>query len=388
MLSRVPLIRNLFLRKSNRIRNHGRVVYYPIHAEDLQPEPLTHDPISGWTNKSRRCGLLTIKLGMMHSWNEWGVLLPITVLKVDDNQVLQIKTKAKDGINALQIGAGRKKLKHTTKPLMGHFARADVAPKRTMQQFPITPDAVIPVGTTLYARHFLAGQYVDASGKTIGKGFQGGMKRWGFKGQPASHGVSLAHRSIGSTGARKDPAKVWKGKKMPGRMGGKNATLRNLKIFEIYPQKNLLLVVGGIPGKEGTRIRLRDATGKAFFDAAPPFPTYFPNPDKPEPEILRGTFKKPGQKDEAKDEHTKKMMTDPKYRNQYILKNASRIQEMLDRAAKVHGVPRTEASKKLLFKKVNDKTLSEITKKHYKYLNSIKLPKVNKKRKDYIDWRK
>lgn len=359
------------VRKSNRVRLKGKVIYYPIQAKDLKPEPLLNDPVSGWTAKSVRTGLVATKLGMMHDYDEWGKVHALTVLHVDNCQVLQVKTKAKDGVNSIQIGAGYKKIKNLTKPLMGHFARAGVPPKRHIVEFPITPDAVIPVGTTLSVRHFLPGQFVDVRGIGTGKGFQGAMKRWGFKGLPASHGVSLAHRSLGSCGARKDPSKVWKGKKMAGRMGGKNVTIRNLRIFEIWPEKSLLLVAGAIPGKPGTQIRVRDALWKKFFDVAPPFPTYYPDPNKPEPEVLRGKFPKPWpaeMTDAAHDLHVNKLMTDVEYRKAYILKNAPKFDQLMDKLAKQMGIERSEPSKKLFLKKVDDKTLNEITRRYYKGL--------------------
>lgn len=158
------------------------MIYYPIQAKDLKPEPLLNDPVSGWTTKSVRTGLVATKLGMLHDYDEWGKVHALTVLHVDNCQVLQVKTKAKDGVNSIQIGAGYKKIKNLTKPLMGHFARAGnesilllqyilidehstgVPPKRHIVEFPITPDAVIPVGTTLSVRHFLPGQFVDVRG--------------------------------------------------------------------------------------------------------------------------------------------------------------------------------------------------------------------------------
>ena len=160
-------------------------------------------------------------------------LLVWLAVQMENVQVLQVKTPDVHGYRALQLGAGERKPKRVTKPLQGHFRAANVDFKEKLAEFRVTEDAMLPVGTRLNARHFVPGQYVDVTGTSIGKGFQGGMKRWGFSGQPASHGVSKTHRSLGSTGQCQDPGKVWPGKKMPGRMGGKRVTTQALLVYKV-----------------------------------------------------------------------------------------------------------------------------------------------------------
>ncbi|CAM6087683.1 unnamed protein product [Calypogeia fissa] len=227
---------------------------------------------------SRRTGVVAIKCGMTAEWDRWGSRIPVTVLWVDDNQVTQVKTEGKEGHYALQVGAGQKKPKQLSKPELGHFIAQGVPLKRKLVEFRVSEDGLLPVGTSINVRHFVPGQYIDVAGITTGKGFQGGMKRWGFSGMPASHGASLSHRSIGSTGGRQDPGKVFKGKKMPGQMGAKRTTIKNIWVYRIDPARNLMWVKGQIPGHAGNFVELRDAVFNKPDPSSLPFPTFFPSP--------------------------------------------------------------------------------------------------------------
>jgi large subunit ribosomal protein L3 len=210
-----------------------------------------------------RTGLIAKKLGMTRLFDETGVHTPVTVLSLDGCQVTGQRTKDRDGYVALQLGVGAKKPKNTTKAERGHFAKALVEPKRRVVEFRVSEDNLIDVGAEFTADHFMAGQKVDVSGLTVGKGFAGAMKRWNFKGLRATHGVSVSHRSHGSTGQRQDPGKVFKGKKMAGHMGQDNVTTLNLTVFRVDVERGLILIKGAVPGTEGTYVKIRDAIKKA-----------------------------------------------------------------------------------------------------------------------------
>ena len=216
-----------------------------------------------------RTGVIAKKLGMTRFFDEAGMHVPVTVLSLDGCQVTAQRTKDRDGYVALQLGAGFKKVKNTSQAMRGHFAKALVEPKRTVTEFRVTEDNLIDVGAEFTADHFVPGQKVDISGATVGKGFAGVMKRWNFGGLRASHGVSLSHRSGGSTGQRQDPGKVFKGKKMPGQMGTNVVTTQNLTVWRIDIERGLILIKGAVPGSEGSYVKVRDANKRAIPADAP-----------------------------------------------------------------------------------------------------------------------
>ncbi|WP_341894668.1 50S ribosomal protein L3 [Ferrovibrio terrae] len=209
-----------------------------------------------------RTGLVARKLGMTRLFSEDGTHVPVTVLKVDNCQVVAQRTAEKDGYTALQLGVDAAKPKNVTKALRGHFAKANVEPKRKLVEFRIPAEAMVEVGAELSVEHFIVGQFVDVTGTTIGKGFAGVMKRHNFRGLEASHGVSVSHRSHGSTGQRQDPGKVFKGKKMAGHMGDRQRTQQNLQIVRTDADRGLIMVKGSIPGSEGQYVVVRDAVKK------------------------------------------------------------------------------------------------------------------------------
>jgi large subunit ribosomal protein L3 len=216
-----------------------------------------------------RTGLIAKKLGMSRVFQDDGTHVPVTVLEVDNCQVIDQRTDEKDGYTALQLGVGIAKVKNVTKAQRGHFARAKVEPKRKLAEFRVTDDALVAIGAELSAEHFVAGQLVDVVGTTIGKGFAGGMKRHGFSGLRASHGVSVSHRSLGSTGQCQDPGKVFKGKKMAGQMGDVRATAQNLEVVDTDGDRGLIFVKGAVPGHKGGFIRISDAVKKPAPEGLP-----------------------------------------------------------------------------------------------------------------------
>ena len=216
-----------------------------------------------------RSGLIAQKLGMTRVYTEEGVVVPVTVLKVDNCQVVAQKTNDKDGYTALQLGAGIPKIKRLTKAERGHFAVAKVEPKRKLKEFRVSPDNVIPVGAEITVEHFVPGQFVDVTATSMGKGFAGGMKRWNFRGLRATHGVSVSHRSIGSTGNRQDPGKVFKNKKMPGHLGAETTTTQNIVVVKTDLDRGLILVKGSVPGVKGAWVSVRDAVKRKLPDSAP-----------------------------------------------------------------------------------------------------------------------
>ena len=218
---------------------------------------------------SKRTGVLATKLGMTRIFDETGKHVPVTLLKLDDCQVVGVRTAEKDGYVAVQLGAGKAKVKNVTKPLRGHFAKAQVEPKKDIVEFRVSEDAILEVGSSLSVEHFVAGQYIDVAATSIGKGFQGVMKKYNFRGLRATHGVSVSHRSHGSTGQRQDPGRVFKNKKMAGHMGDKRITTQNLKVYGVDAEQDLILVIGAVPGAKGALIEVRDAVKQVLPKEAP-----------------------------------------------------------------------------------------------------------------------
>jgi large subunit ribosomal protein L3 len=216
-----------------------------------------------------RTGVIAKKLGMTRFFDEDGAHVPVTVLSLDGCQVTAQRTKDKDGYVALQLGAGAKKAKNESKAMRGHFGKAQVEPKAVVAEFRVDEDGLIDVGAEFTADHFVPGQKVDIQGVTIGKGFAGAIKRWHFGGLRATHGVSVSHRSHGSTGQRQDPGKVFKNKKMAGHLGQDNRTTQNITVWRVDVERGLILVKGAVPGAEGGYVKIRDAIKKALPKDAP-----------------------------------------------------------------------------------------------------------------------
>jgi large subunit ribosomal protein L3 len=216
-----------------------------------------------------RSGVIAKKLGMTRLFMEDGRQIPVTVLLMDNVQVVAQRTLDNDGYTAVQLGAGSAKAKNTSAPMRGHFARASVAPKRKLAEFRVSVDNLIEVGAEITAEHFLAGQHVDVAGTSIGKGFAGAMKRHNFAGLRASHGVSVSHRSHGSTGQCQDPGRVFKGKKMAGHMGAARVTIQNLEVIRTDLGRGLVMVKGAVPGSKGGWVTIRDAVKKKAPEGLP-----------------------------------------------------------------------------------------------------------------------
>src|SRR6478736_5352020 len=224
---------------------------------------------SVWKELIMRTGVIVKKVGMTRLFQEDGRHVPVTVLQLDGVQVIARKEMDRDGYVAVQLGAGTAKAKNVAKPQRGHFGKAEVEPKAYVHEFRVTEENLLDVGATLSAEHYVAGQIVDIQGRTQGKGFAGGMKRWGFKGLRATHGVSVSHRSHGSTGNRQDPGRVFKNKKMAGQMGDRYRTQQNLEIVRTDAARGLIFVKGSVPGSKGSWLTISDAIKLARHDSAP-----------------------------------------------------------------------------------------------------------------------
>ncbi len=218
---------------------------------------------------TQRSGVIAKKLGMTRLFLEDGKQVPVTVLQLDALQVVAQRTEEKDGYTAVQLGAGEAKAKRTTAAMRGHFAKANVAPKRKLAEFRVDPENLIEVGAEISAEHYNAGQFVDIAGTSIGKGFAGVMKRHNFGGLRASHGVSISHRSHGSTGQCQDPGKVFKGKKMAGHLGAVRVTTQNLQVVKTDAERGLILVKGSVPGAKGGWVTVKDAVKKPLPSDVP-----------------------------------------------------------------------------------------------------------------------
>ena len=216
-----------------------------------------------------RTGLLAQKLGMTRIFAADGNHVPVTVLKVDHCQVVAVRTDETNGYNAVQLGVGTAKVKNVSKAQRGHFAKAKVEPKKKLAEFRVSKENLLEVGAELSAEHFVVGQFVDVVGTTIGKGFAGAMKRWNFGGLRATHGVSVSHRSHGSTGNRQDPGRTFPGKKMAGHLGAERVTQQNLKIVQTDADQGLIYVHGAVPGHEGAYVLVKDAVKRALPKEAP-----------------------------------------------------------------------------------------------------------------------
>jgi large subunit ribosomal protein L3 len=216
-----------------------------------------------------RTGLIARKEGMTRIFTPEGNHVPVTVLKVENCQVTAVRTKEKDGYVAVQVGVGAAKASRVSRAMRGVFGAAKIEPKAKLGEFRVSEDNMLEVGAEIGVNHFVAGQFVDIQGTTKGKGFAGSMKRWNFSGHRASHGNSVTHRAHGSTGQRQDPGKVFKGKKMAGHLGDETVTTQNLKVVAVYPEKDLILVEGAVPGNATGYVRISDAVKKPMHADCP-----------------------------------------------------------------------------------------------------------------------
>lgn len=216
-----------------------------------------------------RTGLIAEKVGMTRLFNAEGSHVPVTVLKVDACQVVAVRTADKDGYTAVQLGVGTAKTKRVSKAQRGHFAKAKVEPKKKLVEFRVSAENLLEVGVEISAAHFIDGQFVDVTGTTVGKGFAGAMKRWNFGGLRATHGVSISHRSHGSTGNRQDPGKTFKNKKMAGHLGVERVTTQNLKVVGTDVERGLIMIEGAVPGSDGGYVLIKDAVKRKLPDGVP-----------------------------------------------------------------------------------------------------------------------
>ena len=232
-----------------------------------------------------RTGVIAKKMGMTRIFRDDGRHVPVTVLSLENCQVVAQRTSDRDGYVAVQLGAGSRKAKNVSKPERGHFGKAEVEPKAEVVEFRVSDDALVDVGATISAAHFVPGQMVDVTGHTVGKGFAGAMKRWNFGGLRATHGVSVSHRSHGSTGQRQDPGKVFKNKKMAGHMGDRQRTQQNLEVVSTDVERGLILLKGSVPGAEGGWLTIKDAV-KVARPADAPYPAAVLSAPVTAPEIV------------------------------------------------------------------------------------------------------
>ena len=232
-----------------------------------------------------RCGVIDRKLGMSRIFNDKGEHVPVTVLRLEDVEVLSIKSMEKDGYIAVQLGFNNKKLKNINKPLKGYFAKAKTEPKEKIIEFRVSEDALLKIGDKIGANHFIPGQKVDVVGISQGKGFAGSMKRHNFGGMQATHGVSISHRAHGSTGNSQDPGRTWKGKKMAGQYGNVRVTTQNLKVVKLLEDENLILVKGSVPGSKNGIVTLSDAV-KHDLPKEAPFPAGLRTPEASKDKII------------------------------------------------------------------------------------------------------